>query len=482
MHVTPRWTPLAAALLLALSGCTLGPEFLRPSTETPAAYKAPPQSPSAPLAPIPVTWPETDWWRSFRSPALDAYIVTAQRNNYDLAAAAARILQADARARIAGASLLPTVDGTLDASRSRSGTAGTSSVSSRSREASNRYSAGLLASYELDFWGRNRAGVESAEAAILASRYDRDTVVLTVTSGVATTYFQILEFQDRYTIARENLANAERVLQVVEARAASGATSALEVAQQRTVVAQQRAALPALEQALRQSENNLAVLLGQTPESVAVAASTLDNIAAPAVAAGLPSELLTRRPDIQNAEAQLVGANADIRAARAAFFPSISLTGQFGYQSATLASMFSGPGLFYSIAAGLTQPIFEGGRLEGQLELTKARYEELTQNYRKSIVSAFTDVENSLTITQRTAEQQRLQEDAVAQARIAFNLADARYRAGAVDLLTVLDAQRTLFSASDQLAQVKSARLQGIVSLYRALGGGWRMETATTTP
>jgi outer membrane protein, multidrug efflux system len=269
---------------------------------------------------------------------------------------------------------------------------------------------------------------------------------------------------------------------VVDARAQSGATSALEVAQQRTVVAQQRAALPPLEQAIRQTENNLAVLLGQTPERVAVSPGSLDGLVVPAVAAGLPSELLTRRPDIQNAEAQLVGANADIKAARAAFFPSISLTGAYGYQSAALFSMFTGPGLFYSLAAGLTAPIFSGGTLEGQLELNKARYEELLQNYRKSIVSAFTDVENSLTITQQTAEQQRLQEDAVEQARIAFELADARYRAGAVDLLTVLDSQRTLFSARDQLAQVKSARLQGVVSLYRALGGGWRMDAPPPAP
>jgi outer membrane protein, multidrug efflux system len=476
--VTIRWTPLSAVLLLALSGCNLGPDFIQPLFSTPAAYKAPAVTPASTPVAQPVAWPEVDWWRNFRSPTLDAYIATAQQNNYDLGAAVARIAQADARARIAGAALLPTLDATGDVSRSRSGVAGTSQTN-RSRSASTNYSAGLAASYEIDFWGRNRAGVESAQAAILASRYDRDTVALTVMSNVATTYFQILEFQDRYAIARENLANAERVMAVVDARAQSGATSALEVAQQRTVVAQQRAALPPLEQALRQSENNLAVLLGQTPESVAVSPGSLDGLVVPAVAAGMPSELLTRRPDIQNAEAQLVGANADIKAARAAFFPSISLTGAYGYQSAALFSMFTGPGLFYSLAAGLTAPIFSGGSLEGQLELNKARYEELVQNYRKSIISAFSDVESSLTITQQTAEQQRLQEDAVEQARIAFELADARYRAGAVDLLTVLDSQRTLFSARDQLAQVKSARLQGVVSLYRALGGGWRMEPTT---
>ncbi len=474
--MTNRWTPLSAALLLALGGCNLGPDFIKPLFEAPPAYKAPAEAPAAVPTAQPAAWPEADWWRNFRSPALDAYMESARKNNYDLAAAAARIVQADARARIAGAALLPTLDGTADASRTRSSTAGSTTTSSRSRQASNRYSAGLIASYELDFWGRNRAGLESAEAASLASRYDSETVALTVTSDVATTYFQILEFQDRYAIARENLANAERVMAVVDARAQSGATSALEVAQQRTVVAQQRAALPPLEQALRQSENALAVLLGQTPESVIVRTGTLDSVAAPAVAAGLPSELLTRRPDIQNAEAQLIGANADIKVARAAFFPTISLTGQFGYQSTALSTMFTGPGLFYSIAASMIAPIFSGGQLEGQLELNKARYEELVQNYRKSIISAFSDVENSLTITQQTAEQQRLQEDAVEQARIAFELADARYRAGAVDLLTVLDSQRTLFSARDQLAQVKSARLQGVVSLYRALGGGWKVE------
>ncbi len=455
----------AAALVLA--ACTIGPDYAQPQTSSVAAWKEAPAQPGS--------WPEPGWWRRFGSPALDAYIVAAQRNNYDIGAAAARVLQADAQLRIAGASLLPIVDATGDVARQRSASRGSSSSGNRN---STSYAAGLAASYEVDFWGRNRSSVTAAKALSTATRFDRDTVALSVTANVAITYFQTIEFYDRLAIARENLANAERVLAVVEARARNGAASPLEVAQQRTVVAQQRASIPPIEQQLSQAESALAVLLGQPPAALAVEPDTLDNLAIPAVAPGLPSELLTRRPDIQNAEAQLVAANADINTARAAFFPSIVLTGQGGFSSLALSSLFDSAGFFYTLAASLTQPIFEGGRLSGQVDLTEARFEELTHVYRQAVVSAFGDVETALVAARQLATQQTLQETAVEQARLAYQLADTRYRAGAVDLLTVLDAQRTLFQASDQLAQIKSARLRNQVDLFRALGGGWDMATA----
>jgi multidrug efflux system outer membrane protein len=283
----------------------------------------------------------------------------------------------------------------------------------------------------------------------------------------------VMEFRDRLAIARDNLANAENVLAIVETRFANGAASALDVAQQRTVVANQRAALPALEQQLRQTENALAILLGEMPEAVTIAGGSLEDLTLPEVAPGLPSELLNRRPDIANAEAQLIAANADINTARAALFPSIRLTGQGGFESTALSSLFNGPGLFWSLVASVTQPIFEGGRLSGQVDLTEARYEELVQTYRSTVINAFRDAEDTLVAIRQLAEQEALQQEAVRQAQTAFELADTRYRGGIDTLLNVLDAQRNLFQARDQLIRIRSARLQAVVSLYRALGGGW---------
>jgi multidrug efflux system outer membrane protein len=459
MHL--RLTSLALAALLA--GCTVGPDYKRPEIATPAGWKAVPDA-------APTPWPETTWWTAFRSPALAAFIQQAQRANLDIAAAASRVAQADARTRIAGAALLPTVDAGADAARSR---VGSSSTSGRGGRAITSYSASLAASYELDFWGRNRSALASAQSLALASRYDRETIAITVLANVGTTYFTVLEFRDRLAIARDNLANAESVLAIVETRFANGAASALDVAQQRTVVANQRASLPALEQQLRQTENALAILLGETPDALTIATGSLDEVALPVIAPGLPSELLNRRPDIANAEAQLVAANADINTARAALFPSIQLTGQGGFESVALSSLFDGPGLFWSLVASVTQPIFEGGRLSGQVDLTEARYEELVHTYHSTVINAFRDAEDTLVAIRQLAEQEALQEEAVRQAQTAFELADTRYRGGIDTLLNVLDAQRSLFQARDLLVQIRSARLQAVVSLYRALGGGW---------
>jgi NodT family efflux transporter outer membrane factor (OMF) lipoprotein len=455
---------LIAAAALAVTGCAVGPDYKRPEVASAAAWKTPPE-------PAASAWPDPAWWAGFRSPELAAYIDRAQHSNLDIAAAAARVAQADARTRIAGAPLLPSVSAGADVARLRDGGGG---FVSRANERTS-YAASVAASYELDFWGKNRSVLAAAQSLALASRYDRETVAITVLADVATTYFVILEFRDRLAIASENLANAESVLAIVEARVRNGAASALELAQQRTVVANQRAGLPALEQQLRQTENALAILLGVTPDALTVAGGSLADIALPRVAPGLPSELLNRRPDIGNAEAQLVAANADIGVARAALFPSIQLTAQSGFESLALSSLFNSAGFFYTLVASITQPIFEGGRLRGQVDLTEARYEELVQTYRFTVINAFRDAEDALVAIRQLAEQQVLQQEAVAAAQVAFDLADTRYRGGAETLLSVLDAQRTLFQARDQAVQIRSARLQATVSLFRALGGGWRI-------
>lgn len=451
---------LGLALAWSLAACALGPQYRQPEPPLPADWRDSSDGRAE--------WPTPGWWRDFGSPALARYMAIAAESNVDIAVAAARILQADAQLRVAGAGLLPTINGSADLSRSRP-----ASRTTRIAATSTNIDTSVGASYEVDFWGRNRAAVQAADARALASRFDRETVLLTVAANVAITYFQILEFQDRLSIARDNLDNALRVLAVVEARAQLGAVSALDLAQQRTVILNQRAAIPSLEQQVQQNEIALAVLLGLTPDQVRAERESLDRILTPGPAPGLPATLLTRRPDIRNAEANLVASNADLRAARAALFPTLELTAQSGFESAMLSTLLRAPSMFISIAAGITQPIFEGGRLSGAVDRERARYDELALEYRRAILTALSDVETALVATRQTAEQQGLQDAATEQARIAFQLADLRYREGAVDLVTVLDAQRTLFQARDNLVQVKSNRLQAIVGLFRALGGGW---------
>ena len=469
----------AAALLFALAGCSLVPDYARPPVPLPSAWKEADGEGGA------TAWPAAGWWRGFGAPVLNDLIETARRNNADIGAAAARVLQADAQARIAGAPLLPSVEASSGVSRRWNGSASRSAIDGGiddtgiggrtiGRGTSTRYSAALSASYELDFFGANRAALAAAEASTLFSRYDMETVTLSTVAGVATTYFQALHFRDRLSVARRNLANAERVLAVVEARVRNGAGSALDLAQQRTAVAVQRAAIPPLKTRARQSEHALAILLGVPPEDLRVAGGSLMAIVPPAVAPGLPSGLLARRPDIQAAEARLVAANAEIGVARAAFFPSMDLTGSYGYGSVVLSSMFDPVSSAKSLAASLVQPIFQGGRLTGQLDLAKARHKELIENYRKAVISAFADVEDALVATHRTAEQENLQMDVAELAAVSYRLAQTRYREGLIDLLTLLDAQRSLYQAEDQLVQVRLARLEAAVSLFRALGGGWQ--------
>jgi NodT family efflux transporter outer membrane factor (OMF) lipoprotein len=468
---------------LTLVGCSVGPDYARPRTEAPAAWLTAAQGSAV--------WPSVEWWRGFGSTQLDEFIAEAERANYDLAAAVERVRQADAQVRIAGAALLPTIGATGGAERIHApGLFGTSlgggqsgtPLSSVSRSSGptmfNVLSAGVTASYEIDFWGKNRDALVAAKATALASRFDAEVVYLSVVSNTAITYFQAVGLQDQLAVARDNLKTGEDLLKILRAQLARGTTSALNVSQQQTVVAGLRAAIPPLEQQLRQYVNALAILIGNLPEQVEVAQSTLRALTIPAVAPGLPSELLIRRPDVREAEAQLIAANANVKAARAAFFPSIVLTAEGGFESTMLHSLFNPASALYSVAAGVTQPIFEGGRLEGTLEQQKARYDELVQDYRKAVISAFSDVENALVAMRKTEEQLRLEEEAVATAQRSYDISLAQLRAGVIDLLTVLNTQNALFQAETTLAQVRLARTQAIVQLFQALGGGWRAATS----
>lgn len=468
------WPRIVGVLALSscLAGCLTGSENPDPAPDVPLFYRAAGKGAERAL-------PTLQWWRDFRSTELTRLVETAQSANLDIAAAVARIVQADAQARVAGAPLLPTLDFSGEAQRSRqSANVGASSGTGAGagRSGRNLYTASLNASYEIDFWGKNLSAYRSAEQTAAASRYDRDVVELSTVASVIDSYFQVLAAQDRLRIARENLRSANRVLDVIKQRLAVGTASALDVAQQETLVANLRAAIPPLEQTRLQTINTLAVLLGSAPERITIRGGSMRDIAIPKVTPGLPSTLLQQRPDIRQAEAQIAAANGNVESARAAMFPSIKLTGSTGLQSLLLSNLLSPGSSFYSIAADIAQPIFDGFRLQGQLDLAKGQREELIQNYRKAVISAFTDVENALIARQQLTVRERLQAEAVASSRRAFDISESQLRAGTIDLITLLNTQQSLFQAQDALAQTRLARLQAVLSLYQALGGGWDRE------
>jgi NodT family efflux transporter outer membrane factor (OMF) lipoprotein len=340
------------------------------------------------------------------------------------------------------------------------------------------YSASLSASYQLDFWGQNRDALQAAEETATADRFDRDVVALTTLTSVANAYFQVLASQDRIRTAERNIASATRVLDAIKARKNAGTGTDLDVAQQESVLGNQKTQVPPLRQTLDQNINALATLVARPPESLRLVGGSLDRISSPRVTPGLPSELLTQRPDIRRQEAQLASATANVGSARAQFFPSIQLTGQGGYQSSALVSLFQPHAAFFSLVGSLTQPIFDGGKILGNFENAKARQDELLQTYRKTIISAFADVDNALYSIKQTTIKLRLQREVVASSRRAFELSEQQLRAGTADIVTVLNTQTTLFQAEDALWQAQLSRMLAIVSLYQALGGGWepRME------
>lgn len=461
---------LALASTLTLTGCAAIQVDIEPvqKAEVPGQWSDPSVSSSASVSiepegtgQIPL---DTEWWKQFGSAELSQLVTEGQQNNFEIAAAVSRVHQAEANARIAGAPLLPNADFASSANRSLPLSGGSPATTT---------SGMLEVNYEIDFWGRNKAGLVAAEASLRANIYDRQTVALTVTSGIVSTFLQVLSLRDRLDIARQNVGNAERVLKLVEAQSRAGAASPLDLARQRSTLANQQAALPDLMQQERDAQTALAILLGRPPQDFSVSEKGLNAIQMPQIAAGLPSELLTRRPDIRRAEARLAEANANVAVARAALFPSIRMTGSTGAQSNALLSLFDGPNLLANLGVSLTAPIFDAGRLNSQRDLAVAQKQELVQVYRSTVIGALSEVEQSLGAIRSLEERYRLKSQEVDQAQFAFGLSEIRYRVGAEDLMVVLDTQRTLSEAQNQLGQIKLQRLQATVSLYKALGGGW---------
>ena len=463
------------ALPLALGACNLGPDYEQPVMKTPEAWQYAPAKEN----PRPVT---SAWWKAFNNDELDRLEQTAIANNQDLKAPVARIAQARATAKVAGAPLYPMLSAGGGAVKSKGsdvvGPTGTTVTGGGISPSTTTYDAILSTSYELDFWGKNAAAADAANQRVVSSIYDRDTVLWTLQSDVATTYFQILAARDRLRLARATLTNSENILRFIEAQFRAGNLSPLEVSQQRSAVASQRALIPALQQTERESIAALAVLLGQMPQTLKIEAQTLHDTRPPAIEPGLPSTLMERRPDVQKAESDLRASNKDIVSAHAARFPSITLTGQGGTQAVQLGMMFGPGSALYSIAASITAPIFLGGQLQGQEELTRGQFEELAQVYQKTVISAFRDVEVALSATDTSSVQYAESKEALLQAREAYRVAELRYRRGAADFLPVLNSQVQVTSSEDAEVQADLLRFNAVVSLYKALGGGWDKGTS----
>lgn len=468
-----------------LAACSLVPDHPLPPESLPAAFRngtaelgnapAATRSPAiiATSAPSQAGPPRriSPWWEEFRSSELNRLVETAIADNHDLGAAIARIAQAQAQAGVAEGALLPTVQasgtGQDNYPYGGPGTRDQAPVGKTQR----LYQAGLAASYELDIWGKDRATLEAAVDATQSSIYDRDSVVLTLAADVTTAYFQYLAAEARVSVAQRNVANMTAVLDLVKKRYDIGEGTGIEVEQQATALAQADAAVPPVMLAREQARDQLATLIGLPPEELAPADDRLDRLAIPAPPALVPSQLLANRPDIRKAEADLLGANANIGVARAQLLPSFDITGQAGLGSFALSSLLSPASFYYLVAGNLNQTLFDNGKSIAQVDYARAVYAEKLEDYRQAILTALKDVEDALAAIRLTLEEEKADDDAVEQARRAYGLIQSAFRIGTTDYLTILDIERTQYQVEDAQVQARLDRLNAAAALFRGLGG-----------
>jgi NodT family efflux transporter outer membrane factor (OMF) lipoprotein len=479
-------------------GCDVGPDYHRPQVVTPLAFTSPGAANPGEGGPAPI-WPSSTWWQGFGSPELDTLIAEAEAHNYTIQSAIAAVSAANAAVRVAGGALLPTLSASPSASfdqvnesnGSRSGFGAVAGPNGTITEIGHgvvdtrTYSAELSASYEVDFWGKNLATFRAAEASAVSARFAAQVTALTIVSEVADTWFSALAYQDELEVAQRNLAAASSLLTVEQARLSAGTASVLDVAQQAALVAGQRANIPDLVSLEKQEVIALGILVGRPPEEIAINPGTLETIPSPAVVPGLPIDLLQRRPDVAEAEATLVSAVASTRAARAALFPSLTLTGSMGWQNDALNGLLAPQALVLDAAASAVQTLFDNGALEGQVAENRAIAQEDADAYQEAVLQAYTDVETALTQLHYAIEQEALERDAVQQAELATTVSRAQLEAGTVDITSLLAAQQTQLDDENSLVTVRLARFQALVALFKALGGGWQQtvpETAQPVP
>jgi multidrug efflux system outer membrane protein len=460
----PRGYGIVAPALLLSACATHVPQVLTPQI-TPKTF-------SGQIVASEQVWPQPGWWSTFGSPELSDLIEKAGADNRDLAVAVARVMEAHAQTTIQRAALFPQINAQAQALRSPSGGGG-QSITGQSFSAGNSFGLTFGASYELDFWGLAHDNLRAAREALKSAHFAQQAVALTVTSNVANTYFSVLALRARIAIANEDIAAINGILDTINLRVSTGKSSRLDLAQEQAQVESVEAQLPVLEEQELEARVALAVLLGEPPEGFEVKTQNLDTFHLPDLRAGLPSELLLRRPDVAEAEANLAGAHANLDAARAAFLPQFALAGNGGFASTAINALLHGPNFAWDFGANLLQTVFDGGKLSGQKDLAQATQRELIASYQSAVLNAYADVENALgQVTNNSKAEIHLGREVEA-ASEAFKISQLQYRQGVTELLTVLQAQQTLFAAEDQLAQTKLAHMQAVIHLFEALGGGW---------
>ena len=459
----------AAFALMLLTGCAIGPDYLRPRLLLPQAWRSAPPKPEA--AP-PASLANLPWWELFQDEALRSLVAAALEENKDLRVAVARVAQARARFGAARADQLPQLEARGQYSRQRSSQKSVFPLPPGEEE-NDLFVLSGDASFEVDLWGRLRRASEASRAELLANEAARQTVVLTLVSDVASTYLELRERDLEVEITRRTATARRQSLGIVRDRFEAGLTSALDLRQAETDLASTEALIPDLERQVIQTENRLSILLGRFPGDIRRGSPLSGVTFPPEVPAGLPSALLERRPDIQQAEETLVAANARIGVAKAAFFPEITLTGAYGVESVALSDLFTGAARAWQFGPRVTVPIFKGGRNRANLALAEAQQDEALARYEQAVQQAFREAEDALVAHRKTKEGLVAQREAVKASRETLAVAESRYSSGITTYLNVLDTQRTLLSAEIAESRALFAQLVAVVQLYRALGGGW---------
>lgn len=462
-----------ALLALVFTGCTVGPNYRKPSLPVPPEYRG--VSPQQTAGSEADSLGDLKWWDAFPDDALRDLIHTALQQNYDLRIAAARIMEARAQLGITRSDQLPTVAAGVSSTNER--------IAQSTRLPSFETTANQVSvsvAWELDFWGKYRRANESARASLLAQEWAQRQVVSSLVSDLATAYFQLRELDLELEISRQTLDTRKDSLRLTQVLADHGATSMLDVRQAEQLVFAAGASIPDLERRIGQQENLISILIGNNPQAITRGRKLIDQPHAVEIPPGLPSSLLQRRPDIRQAEQQLVAANAQIGVAQADYFPQIVLTASGGYQSSALTGLFSGPAGLWAFGGKLVQPVFEGGRIRNRVKLAQARSDEATLIYKQTVQQAFRDVSDSLLEYQKDREFRVQQEYLTHSAEEATKLSKMRYKGGATSYLEVLDSDTRYFSAQLALSQAELKELQAMVQVYRALGGGWQQEGPPT--
>jgi outer membrane protein, multidrug efflux system len=454
------------ASMMGVCGCAVGPNYKRPKVDTPAVYRG--LTPEEAGKPDTKSYAEQKWWDVFQDEQLKDLIKTALQQNYDLRRAGARILEARAALGVTRADQFPTISADASALNER---AARQKFLPAVETNTNR--VGLDFNWELDFWGKFRRATEAARANLAASEWGRREIATELVANMASAYFRLRALDLQLEITRRTLASRQDSLRLTRILADGGSTSLLDVRQAEQLVFTAGSEIPSLEQQIEQQENFISVLLGNNPAPLPRGKSLTDQPHAPTVPAGLPSSLLQRRPDIRQAEQQLIFANAQIGVARSLYFPQIALTANSGYQSSALTSLFTGPAGFWTFGSTLAQPIFTAGKLRSNVRLAQAQQQEAVLSYQETIQGAFRDVSDGLIAYRKTQEFREQQQLLVNSAQDASRLSHMRYSGGVASYLEVLTNETNYFSAELNLVQAQLNELLALVELYRGLGGGW---------